>query len=111
MAKAKDKAAEEKVYSKSELQAFMSDVAAQVVDHNLPSIHTMLALDHALRLANVREILDEDLKAQARDLWAKVKASGLHLSDPPILFGYPPLEEDEQDETDGANSGESRASA
>ncbi len=107
MAKAKDnKKSDEKTYTKKELQAFMSDVSAQVADHNLPSIHTMIALDHALRVANVRDILDEDLKSQARDLWAKVKSSGLHLSDPPLLFGYPPLpDEDKDSQADGAADG------
>ncbi|MCB0345747.1 MAG: hypothetical protein KDD66_11565 [Bdellovibrionales bacterium] len=113
MAKAKEKnKSEEKKYTKKELQAFISDVSAQVADHNLPSIHTMIALDHALRVSNVRDILDEELKAQARDLWTKIKSSGLHLSDPPILFGYPPLPEDEGDERmDGADSSSQQTSA
>lgn len=116
MTKAKDDntSSETKVYTKKELQAFISDVSAQVVDHNLPSIHTMLALDHALRIANVRDILDEEMKSQARDLWTKVKSSGLHLSDPPLLFGYPPLpaeDEADADGPDGADPGEAQSPA
>ena len=76
-----------KVYTKKELTAFVTEIARKVVDKEPAYLHSMLALNHILRQPNLPEILDADVKEQLKDLWVKLKTTGLHLQDPPILFG------------------------
>lgn len=83
-----------KTYTKDELRSFISDIESQVVEHDIPGVHTMLALNDILRSANAHELMDEEMKGHLRDLWLKVKATGLELLDPPALFGAPPLPQD-----------------
>ena len=83
-----------KKYTKKEVSALLSEIAENVVTSDKNYLHSMLALDHIMRLPNAAELIDKDLKQQARDLWVKVKASGLQLEDPPLLFGVPPLEDE-----------------
>ena len=88
---AKDVAAEEerKAYTREDVQAFLSEIAERVISSNNAYLHSVLALDHLLREPNAAELFDGDLKEQARDLWVKLKATGLQLNDPPVLFGIP----------------------
>jgi hypothetical protein len=46
-----------------------------------------------MTIDNVGELFDEDLKAQAKDIWVKLKSTGVQLSDPPFMFGAPKLEQ------------------
>ena len=72
--------------SKEELQKTLEIIASSVVTSQSSYIQSMILLDHMLRLPNAREIFDAELKEQARDLWVKMKSTGLQLNDPPILF-------------------------
>jgi len=76
-----------KLYSKKELQAFVAEISRKVVDKEPAYLHSMLAMNHILRQPNLPELLDGDLKDQLKDLWVKLKTTGLNLQDPPILFG------------------------
>jgi hypothetical protein len=42
-----------------------------------------------MRLPNAAELFDDELKAQMKDLWIKLKSTGIKLTDPPLLFGLP----------------------
>jgi hypothetical protein len=84
--KAPESVTEIKNYSREDVQSILDNVASKIVESNTPYMHSMLLLDHLLRSPNAHEIFDKDLKDQARDLWLKVKSTGLQLSDPPFLF-------------------------
>lgn len=75
-----------KVYTKSEIQAFVADLSKNIVDKSPAYLHSVLALNHILRQANLNSILDADLKEQLQDVWKRLKSTGLELQDPPILF-------------------------
>ncbi len=77
----------DKRYTRADIAQFLSEIARSVVSTNTTYMHSMLALNQILRLPYAPEILDQDLKDQMRDLWLKVKSSGLQLVDPPLLFG------------------------
>lgn len=89
MAEKKDVAPVEatKLYTKKEFEAFAAEIARKVVDKEPAYLHSMLAMNHILRQPNLPEVLDADLKDQLKDLWLKLKTTGLNLQDPPILFG------------------------
>ena len=77
------------VFTKAQLEAFVAEISRKVVDTNPAYLHSMLALNYLLRQPNLKELLDPDLKEQLKDIWLKLKTTGLQLQDPPILFGIP----------------------
>lgn len=101
---------DKRTYTKGEVEAFLAEISRRIVESPNSYMHALLALNHLLRLPNAREILDEDLKEQMRDIWKKLRSTGLQLNDPPILFGVGelnteadnPVVEDEGEETDGS---------
>lgn len=74
------------ITTREELQKTLEAIARSVVGTHSTYMHSMILLDHLLRLPDARKLFDDDLKEQARDLWLKVKSTGLQLNDPPILF-------------------------
>lgn len=70
--------------TKEDIQKILERLAGSVV--NSQFIQSMILLDQVLRQPNTRELFDSDMKDQARDLWVKMKSTGLQLNDPPLLF-------------------------
>ena len=82
-----ENAEEQKVYTRKDLQEFLDAIARECVTGSAGYIHSMFALNKLLRLPNATDLFDEKLKSQAKDLWLKLKSTGLQLNDPPLLFG------------------------
>ena len=78
-----------KVYTREEIVVYLTEIAKKVLDTKSSYLHSMLALNELLRLPNAGELFTGDLKDQARDLWLKLKSTGIQINDPPILFGLP----------------------
>ena len=87
--------------TKKEVKTYLADISEKLAEAELPHLHTLVALDRLFRLPNAREIFDEDLSSQAKQLWHKLKASGIDLTDPPLLFGTDNLK-DEMSNNSGA---------
>lgn len=75
-----------KQMTKKEITSFLSEIEQQVIASDKNYLHSMLALNEILRQPNTGKLLDKALKDQAKDLWAKIKSTGIELEDPPILF-------------------------
>ena len=73
--------------TRADVQAVLDSIAAHVVDGTIPPMHSMVMLNTVIGQTNAESLFDEELKTQARDLWTNLKASGLELIDPPLLFG------------------------
>lgn len=69
-----------------EVLEFVTDLEQRVMSEDNAVIHVMLSLNRILRIPNAEEVFDDELKGRCRDLWTKVKASGLKVADPPLLF-------------------------
>jgi hypothetical protein len=80
---------QQKAYSRADVQKYLAEIEQQVISSNEAYLHSVVALNEILRLPNASEILDEELKTQCRDIWIKLKSTGIQLNDPPILFGIP----------------------
>lgn len=78
-----------KSYTREELQAYLTDIEEKVIDSDEAYLHSVIAINELLNLPNADEIFDEELKGRVRDLWIKLKSTGVHLNDPPLLFGLP----------------------
>ena len=78
----------QKQLSKEEIERFVADIGRRVVDSKTAYMHSLLALNHILRQPNLKDLLDDDLREQMKDIWVKLmKSTGLQLVNPPILFG------------------------
>lgn len=76
-------------YTREEVAEFLRNLSGKPLDRDGLYLHCLIGLNHLLSLPNVNELFDEELKTEARDLWKKIKARGLELVDPPLLFGQP----------------------
>ncbi len=75
--------------SKDEVRSYLAELEKRVIDSEGAYLHSILALNHLLRLPNAAELIDDKMKAQMKDLWLKLKSTGIKLADPPLLFGLP----------------------
>jgi hypothetical protein len=76
------------IYTSEDLKEALTALAEKIVS-NQSSMHSMLLLDHLLRLPNASQLFTPDLMEQARDLWKKIESTGLQIAQPPFLFGPP----------------------
>ena len=83
----KSEPVEKESLKREDLVAYLNDISQKVLETDSSTMHSMIALDQILRLPNIDKLLDDELKAQAKDLWTKLKLSGLNINDAPILFG------------------------
>ena len=82
-------ASNDREYTKAEIVDFIAEINKQIVSTTKSTMHSLLAINHILRAPNARQVVDADLKQQLKDIWLKLKSSGLQLQDPPLLFGDP----------------------
>ncbi len=94
---AKDKGAgADGLYTREDVKRFVSDISKRILESNSGYLHSLITLNTLLRLPNAEDLLDVELKNQLRDLWTKLKSTGLQITDPPILFGVPELSLEEK---------------
>jgi hypothetical protein len=88
-AQASETGSNDREYTKAEIVDFIAEINKQIVSSTKSTMHSLLAINHILRAPNARQVVDADLKQQLKDIWLKLKSSGLQLQDPPLLFGEP----------------------
>ena len=99
-----------KAYTKRDVTGFLADISEQIVDSQGNYLHSFIALNEILNQPNAEKVFDEELKSKAKELWIKLKASGLEVNDPPLLFGVPELGKGE-DTPKSKSKGKTAASA
>ena len=77
----------DKTYTREDIKAFLEEISARIADKSVPIFHTELALNSLLRLPNAVSLFDAELIKHAKEIWLNIKASGVQLVDPPLLFG------------------------
>ncbi len=75
--------------SRQALADFISDISSKSVSPNESLLHCAVAINQILINPETSLLLDEDLKSQLKDVWLKLKNTGIDLIDPPGLFGLP----------------------
>ncbi|HQH28086.1 MAG TPA: hypothetical protein PLP17_11865, partial [Oligoflexia bacterium] len=63
-------------YTKEQIVAYLAEIEEKVLGSNEAYLHSVLALDRILRDPHAGDLLDDNLKAQMKDLWRKLKSSG-----------------------------------
>lgn len=82
------------VKSADDLKKFLLSLRDRMSDNTCPPVYAMGALSHALSLSGIYQMLTDENREIARDVWLRLKQSGLHIKAPPMLF-----DEDEKTHT------------
>lgn len=82
-------AVQETPLTREAIVELLGELSKRVIESDRCSVHCMLALNHILTHADFERVLDDDLRQQVKDIWLKLKATGIVLADPPVVFGYP----------------------
>lgn len=72
--------------STAELKTFLLSVRDRMSEDAAAHIFAATAMKHVLSLSNIYDLFDEETKEIARDIWLRIKQSGMHLKSPPFLF-------------------------
>ena len=89
MSQSKKSEAQVTTMSKDDVAAFLVDIEKTVLERDGADMSSLVAINHLLNLPNAETLFDEGLKTQLKDIWIKLKASGIEVEDPPLLFGLP----------------------
>jgi hypothetical protein len=83
-----------RISSKAELKTFLNSIRDKVTEGVAAPIYAMSAMNFVLTIPDIYSLLDNENKEIARDIWLRLKQSGLQIRMPGLLFGA--------DEIDGA---------
>ncbi len=74
------------IKSADDLKKFLISLRDRMSDSTCPPVYALGALAHALSLSGIYQMLTEENREIARDVWLRLKQSGLHVKAPPMLF-------------------------
>ena len=74
------------ISSRKELKTFLTNVRDKISDEVAAPVYSMGAMNYVLNLPDIYSLLDSQNKEIARDIWLRLKQSGLELRNPPLLF-------------------------
>lgn len=75
------------ISTSADLKTFLQSVRDKMTDDVAAPIYAMSAMNRVLNLPKIYELLDNENKEIARDIWLRLKQSGLQVRTPPMLFG------------------------
>lgn len=76
-----------KISTKGDLKNFLMGIRDKMTDNVAAPVYAMSAMNHLLGMSEIYALLDNENKEIARDIWLRLKQSGLQLRNPPLLFG------------------------
>ncbi len=74
------------ITSKTDLKNFLLSIKDKLGVRSAPPIHAVTAMQHVFNLPGIYDLLDKSNRELAREVWIKLKHSGLQLKNPPLLF-------------------------
>lgn len=74
------------ISTKADLRAFLQNIRDKMAEEVAPAIYVLGAMNHIMNLDEINAWLDNENKELARDIWLRLKQSGLVLRNPPLLF-------------------------
>ncbi|MBX7138673.1 MAG: hypothetical protein K1X83_11885 [Oligoflexia bacterium] len=74
------------ISSRTELKTFLTMVREKLFAGSAPPIYAVSALQFVFNHPNVYELLDKSNKEIAKEIWVKLKQSGVQVKNPPLLF-------------------------
>ena len=70
----------------AELRSFLTSVRDKMMDEVAAPIYGLVAIEHVLNIEGIYQLLDEENKLLAREIWLRLKKAGIQLKNPPLLF-------------------------
>ncbi len=74
------------ITTKEELKTFLLGIRDKMTDRSAAPIYAVSAMNFALNQPSIYQLLDNENKEIARDIWLRIKQSGMQLRNPPLLF-------------------------
>jgi hypothetical protein len=72
--------------TKENLKEFLLNIRDKMADRTAAPIYALTALNHVMTLPNAGDLLADENKEIARDIWLRLKQAGFQLKNPPVLF-------------------------
>lgn len=80
------------IKTKPQLKSFLNSIRDKMGDNSAAPIYAMSAMNHVLTHSAVYDLLDNENKEIARDIWLRIKQSGLQVRMPGLLFSTEEIE-------------------
>ena len=74
------------ISTKEDLKTFLQSVRDKLADSSAAAIYALGAVNHILSLPQIYDLLDNENKEIARDIWLRIRQSGMQVKNPPLLF-------------------------
>ena len=74
------------IANKADLKKFLQDVRDKMADGSAPPVYALTAMNYVLNLQDIYSLLSDQSKELARDIWLRLRQSGVKLKNPPLLF-------------------------
>jgi hypothetical protein len=84
--------APQEIKTKAHLKAFLNNIRDRITDNGAAPIYAMSAMNHVMTLPAIYDLLDNENKEIARDIWLRIKQSGLQVRMPSLLFSADEIE-------------------
>lgn len=84
--------APQEIKTKAHLKAFLNNIRDRITDNGAAPIYAMSAMNHVMTLPVIYDLLDNENKEIARDIWLRIKQSGLQVRMPSLLFSADEIE-------------------
>ena len=79
------------ISTKAELKSFLLNIRDKMADGTAAPVYALGAINHAMNIPEIYDLLDKQNKELARDVWLRIKQAGFKVKNPTLLF-----EEDEE---------------
>lgn len=76
----------EAIASKADLKAVLLNIRDKMEEELAAPIYALSAMNYIMTLPEIYTWLDNENKEVARDIWLRLRQSGLQLRNPPLLF-------------------------
>lgn len=74
------------VMNEAELKSFLVTIRDKMSEGTCPAIFSLSSMNYVLNQPNIYEVMNKENKELARDVWLRIKQSGLQVKEPPMLF-------------------------
>lgn len=78
---------ETQIHTPEDLKRFLRGIIDKMSDDQAPPIYGATAINHLLTRSDIYDLLDNENKELARDVWLRLRSAGFQMKNPPILFG------------------------
>jgi len=69
-----------------DLKKFLTALRDRMSDGACPIVFGLGSITHVLNLNNIDQLMNDENREIARNIWLRLKQSGLHIKAPPLLF-------------------------